>query len=263
MRCNSFSLLFFFCVVLHWQIYNIVAINHHYSFFSHWFCLMILFSFLFRCNCKAMWLISSYPPVGGISGQINIFASHIVQVYFGIFFSFCWPDINRNITLYCINFPFFHLIIVFWLEWKSTRQPLLIFSSICLFSFCCVFISISIFKIYLCAVQSLSLSCCMRIVILLWNSFQWNDYAILFLFYHCLFVVTSQLLCLFLETITTYIRCEGELMINWKEKKLWKFSSPFHRNIANGFLSHLVNFTFFMWMTRSYQMSHTNIPTQW
>lgn len=73
------------------------------------------------------------------------------------FISFCWPDINRNITLYCINFPFFHLIIVFWLEWKSTRQPLLIFSSICLFSFCCVFISISIFKIYLCAAVSVSL----------------------------------------------------------------------------------------------------------
>lgn len=186
------------------------------AFFSHWFCLMILFSFLLRCNCKAMWLISSHPPVGGISGQINIFASHIVQVCFGFFFLLTGYKSQYYIVLH--QFPFFHLIIVFWLEWKSTRQPLLIFSSICLFSFCCVFISISIFKIFLCAAVSVSLQLYAHCYLTV--KFIPSKRLCYFVFILSLSFCSYKPVTLFIFGNNYYIHtCEGELVINWKEKK--------------------------------------------
>lgn len=133
-------LVIFFFFVLHWQIYNIVAINHHYSFFSHWFCLMILFSFLFRCNCKAMWLISSYPPVGGISGQINIFASHIVQVYFGIFFFFLLTGYKSQYHIVLHQFPFFSSYYCFltWVK-KHTAAIAYLFFNMFIFILLCFY----------------------------------------------------------------------------------------------------------------------------
>lgn len=217
-----------------------------------------------------MWLISSYPPVGGISGQINIFASHIVQVCFGCFFLLLTGYKSQyHIVLH--QFPFFFILLLFCdLSEKAHGIHCLSFLQYVYFHSVVFLFRFQSLK-FTCALQSLSLSCCMRIVILLWNSFQWNDYAILFSFYHCLFVVTSQLLCLFLETITIYIRCEGELMINWKEeKKLWKFSSSFHRNIANGFY-HILWISLFLYVDDpfisnvTYQHTHTmvTIDLEW
>lgn len=108
---------------LHWQsaILLWIAINHHYNVgvFSHRICSMILFSFLFL-HIMRPWLISSYPFVGGISGQINIFAVFIVSTFQSVFFVAVAVDRIQIAVSHCIasisltNSFFFLLIIIFY-----------------------------------------------------------------------------------------------------------------------------------------------------